>query len=98
MLRIITLSVLLSLGTVCAAAGDRDHDRARSAVSSGDVLPLGRILSAVRQQIPGRVLDAKLEGNKRRGQWRYRLKVLTPEGRMVRVTVDATNGRILRSR
>ncbi len=97
MIRQILFCIFLALPTYALCGSQNDQDRARNAVSRGAVLPLSTILSAVRNSVPGRVLDAKLTGNERSGNMRYRLKILTPDGRMVRLTVDATNAAILKS-
>jgi len=72
----------------------RDHDRARDAVGSGDVLPLGQIMDQLRRRYPGRLLDADL-GRDNRGRWIYRLKLLAPGDRVRRLVVDAQTGRVL---
>jgi uncharacterized membrane protein YkoI len=74
--------------------GRRDHDRARDAVGSGDVLPLGRIMDRVGRRYPGRLLDADLRRDDR-GRWLYRLKLLAPGDRVRRLVVDAQTGRVL---
>ena len=90
-------SLLAGLGSPSApaqSAGANEQDRARSAVRDGRALPLARILSSVRRQFPGRVLDAGLQSDPR-GGWRYEVRVLDESGRVTEVTVDATSGRIL---
>jgi uncharacterized membrane protein YkoI len=72
----------------------RDHDRARDAVSAGDVLPLRQIMQSVGRRYPGRLLDANL-GQNRQGRWIYRIKLLAPRDQVRRLTVDAKSGRVL---
>jgi uncharacterized membrane protein YkoI len=74
--------------------GRRNHDRARDAVGSGDVLPLGRIMQRVNRRYPGRLLDVDLARNNW-GRWIYRLKLLAPGDRVRRLVVDAQTGRVL---
>ncbi|NQU70556.1 MAG: PepSY domain-containing protein [Rhodospirillales bacterium] len=69
------------------------QDRARRALREGRVLPLGEIMSRVRRNFPGKVLDADLVRDGRR--FVYYLKVLDPQGRVAEITVDGQSGRIL---
>jgi uncharacterized membrane protein YkoI len=79
-----------------AAAVAADHDRARGAVQSGQVRPLGEVLSNVRRNYSGRMLDARLvQGG---GRPVYVIKLLTPTGRVLEVTADAPTGRVLGAR
>ena len=73
---------------------ERDHDRARDAVGSGDVLPLREIMRRIGRRHPGRLLDADL-GQNGWGQWIYRLKLLAPGDQVQRLVVDAQSGRVL---
>ncbi|MDE0944461.1 MAG: hypothetical protein OSB58_18810 [Alphaproteobacteria bacterium] len=72
----------------------RDHDRARDAVSAGNVLPLRQIMQSVGRRYPGRLLDANL-GQNRQGRWIYRIKLLAPGNQVRRLSVDAKSGRVL---
>lgn len=66
-----------------------EQDRARDAVSAGRALPLADIMTRVRRRYPGRLLDARLQpgGN-------YRLKMITPESRVLWLDVDASSGKV----
>lgn len=91
-----TISILFLAAVIACsplAGAQADHDGARSAVKSGDIRPLGQIMSAVSRRVPGEILDAKL--NRGSKPWTYSLKVLTQGGNVRRVKVDATTGRIL---
>ncbi len=54
------------------------------------LLPLDRILPVVHRAVPGRVLDVQVVGGA------YRVKVLTPNGRVAHVMVDGRSGQVLR--
>ncbi len=69
------------------------HQRARDAVQSGRIQPLQNVLAMVKRRFPGRVLDADLRD--RGGTPVYSVKMLTPDGKVLSVSVDARNGRIL---
>lgn len=70
-----------------------DHDDAREAVARGEALPLSEILRIVRRVEPGEVIEVELERND--GRLEYEIEVLTPRGRVRKVTLDARTGAIL---
>lgn len=72
------------------------QDRARRAYEAGEVRSLADILSGIRGQVPGEMLDAEIED--RRGRRVYRLKMLDRGGRVRDVVVDGKSGRILDER
>jgi uncharacterized membrane protein YkoI len=72
---------------------DRDRDGARGP----RLLPLEVVLANVARRIPGHHLD--VDGPFQRGsRWVYRIKWLTPDGRVLIVIVDAESGQILDTR
>jgi uncharacterized membrane protein YkoI len=72
----------------------RDYDQARSAVTSGDALPLSEILIEVKKVIDGDVLDVELQ---RTDQGIiYSIRLLSRNGTYHRVTVDAKTKIILK--
>lgn len=73
-----------------AAAGETDHDRARRAVESGEIKPLRDILAAVEKTHGGQLIEAELEHD--HGRMVYELKLLTVEGRVVKLYYDARSG------
>jgi hypothetical protein len=66
---------------------EHDEDRARHALEAGEVIPLDRILAALGNTAPGEISAVELE--RENGIWIYEFKVISPEGRMVTVRVDA---------
>ncbi|HET8900236.1 MAG TPA: PepSY domain-containing protein [Rhodanobacteraceae bacterium] len=101
-----TASVLLLLVAVAAlsvllappladAGHDRHHDHleARELLRRGEILPLSRILEQVRKRQPGDVIEVELEHSDHHG-WEYEVKVLTSEGRVRKVKVNAGDGSI----
>jgi hypothetical protein len=81
-------TVLFLCPGMSAWAGDsRDHDRARQAVEAGEILPLRAILERVERDGPGQVIDVGLE--QEGGHWIYEVKVLRPDGAMVKLRLDA---------
>ena len=69
------------------------QERARRAYESGEVRSLDDILSGIRGQVPGRMLDAEIED--RSGRSVYRLKMMDRGGQVRDVEVDGKSGRIL---
>lgn len=77
-----------------AGASDKgDHERARQAVQSGQVMPLAKVLARIEREHPGQVLEVELESHDRR--WQYEIKILQPDGRLSKLKVDARTGEIL---
>ena len=72
---------------------DSDQDRARKAMEQGQVLPLNAVLRTDKHECKGRVLDAQLSQGGR--GWIYRVRVLTPDGQVADVAVDAQSGQIV---
>lgn len=87
------LVVLTSLVGLPAWA-DGDHDRARQAVRSGQVLPLPAVLGQLAREVPGHVLEVELEQDD--GRWIYEIKLLQTDGQLVKLKVDAQTAKLLR--
>lgn len=83
------------------AVADDDQDRAREAVAAGRILPLSVILERAVARFGGSVLDVDYEdddegehgGN--RGRPRYEVKLLTAEGRILKLDYDAATGDLI---
>ena len=83
-----------------AVAGD-DHERARAAVAAGRILPLPVIVERALARFGGSVLDVEYEdddegehdGN--RGRPRYEVKLLSADGRILKLDYDATTGELI---
>ena len=75
-------------------ADDRsDHNQARAAMESGQVLPLKTVLDQLERQRPGKVLEVELE---RKGNgWVYEIKQLEAGGQLVRIKLDARTAQII---
>jgi uncharacterized membrane protein YkoI len=90
-----TLAVCAAVGHGNALASDKgDHERALQAVQSGQVLPLAKVLALVEKAHPGQVLEVELENHKQ--QWHYEIKLLQPDGRLMKLQVDAHTGEVLK--
>lgn len=78
-----------------AWASDRDdHERALQAVQSGQVLPLTTVLERLGRQHPGQVLEVELERDA--GQWIYEIKLLSADGQLLKLKLDAGTAAVVR--
>jgi uncharacterized membrane protein YkoI len=82
--------------------GDHDEDRARAAREAGSILPLADILARAQRDFGGRLLDVELERRDedngaagRSDDWIYELKLLAPDGAVVKLAYDARTGRLI---
>lgn len=90
------LLALLAPQAAAATLKPGDHDYAREALRRGEILPLTRILPIVQQRVPGDVIEIDLDDDDDGARIEYEIKVLTPNGRVIEVKVDARTGRIRR--
>lgn len=91
--------LLLALALAAAASlalADDDHDRARRAMQAGEIMPLHTLLERVAQRHPGQVVEVELE--REDGAWIYELKLLRPDGVLLKLELDARDGTVLGSR
>jgi hypothetical protein len=64
-----------------------DHDQARAALQAGEIKPLRQVLDKVDAQFSGQMLEAELEH--KHGLWVYEIKVLAPDGSIMKLYYDA---------
>lgn len=89
-----TAAAILIFGIIIAgAAMADDHDRAREALQRGEILPLSEVLRIAEDVQQGNVLEVELEQDHR--QWIYELKMLTPDGWLLNMEIDAATGRLI---
>lgn len=72
---------------------DPDFERALGAVQRGEILPLSQILSRIEEQFGGRAIETEIETDD--GRWVYEIEILTADGRLFEVDVDAVTGEIV---
>lgn len=83
-----------SLGLQPAWSGSKDdHNRARHALQAGEVLPLGKVLQRLEREHPGQVMEVELEQEE--GRWIYEVKLLQPQGELVKLKLDARTAALL---
>lgn len=73
--------------------GESDHERARRALLAGEILSLRTVLDRVEQVYPGQAV--KIEFEEDDGAYLYKIKLLQSTGTMVKLKVDARDGRII---
>jgi hypothetical protein len=88
--------ILLLLGAAASLSPvSAQPYRAREGVQSGQVRSLGEILNGIRRERPGNLADVQGPNFGPTGDARYRLKWLTPDGRVLWLDTDARTGRVL---
>lgn len=70
-----------------------DFEIAEEAVRRGEILPLATIMEHVAAVQPGRVIEVELEMED--GIRVYEVELITPDGRLLEVDLDARTGAIL---
>ncbi len=90
---VLGLAALIACGPALA---DNDHDRARRAVEEGRILPLKDILARAETAYPGQLIEAELEDED--GVMIYEIKMLTKDGRLMKLLYDAGNGALLKAK
>ncbi len=72
------------------------HNEARDASRKGDMISLSNVSRNLARQYGGELLDASLYSDGRGGYY-YDVKWLAGSGSVLKLRVDAANGRVLRS-
>jgi uncharacterized membrane protein YkoI len=90
-------SCLASSHVVHAGSSDLkdrdDHERARRAFQQGQIRSLGELMTQLRSDLGGEVIEVELKT--KRGTYYYKFKVLAPDGRLSELSADAATGKIV---
>ncbi len=70
---------------------DDDHIEAHKLLQRGAILPMSRILEIVHGRVPGDVIEVELDHSHHHG-WEYEVKVLTHDGKVRKVKLNAGTG------
>jgi uncharacterized membrane protein YkoI len=89
-----TLSFGMSTGLADKQDKKKEHEMVREALQRGEVLPLVKILAIANQQVPGDVIEVELEQEK--VGLIYEIKILTGNGRVREVKIDARTGNVVK--
>lgn len=100
---LLAVSVAFSaMAATPSLADDDDQDRARKAMLSGEVRPLVEVLMQVESTYEGEIIEVELEeegGRLINGEWQslllYEIKLVTPQGNLVKLEYDARNLELL---
>lgn len=88
--------ILFLLGAAaCPVAASAQPFRAREGVQNGQVRSLDEIMRGIRRERPGNLADVQGPNMGPSGDPRYRLKWITPDGRVLWLDTDARTGRVL---
>ncbi len=94
--RLLFLPMLAACALAATAplqADERDHEAARQALEQGKVLPLRTVLEKVERDYQGQAI--KIEFERDDGRFIYEIRLLQNDGRIVKLEVDAVNGKVL---
>lgn len=82
------LACLILLMALAPAMADEDsHDRARSALLAGEIVPLDEVIAELHRRGAGQVLEVELE--QEGGRWVYEVETLSADGVITKHLVDA---------
>jgi len=93
---LIALFLVLSLPPLAAwaqSAPTPDYEFARDAVERGEILSLAEVLARLQDSHPGRVVEVELEQDD--DMLIYEVELVTRDGRLIEVEIDAATGRIV---
>ena len=98
---LLAASLLLTVSPPITAGGEdapapsssQDFERALDAVARGEILRLGEILPRIEKEFGGRAIETEIETE--HGRWVYEFEILTSDGRLFEVDVDAVTGETL---
>ena len=97
--RIFALAALLGSGADALADDEqRDHDLARKALLEGRIRPLTEITEVVRSKVPGEILSVQIEVDDQKRRFVYEFDIITPEGKLKEVDIDAATATIFKHR
>ena len=84
---------LLGASPMLHADDHGSHELARQALEQGRVLPLRTVLEKVERDYQGQALKVEFEQDD--GHFLYKIRLLQSDGRMVKLKVDAVDGKVL---
>jgi len=94
---------MLAMAPLSAQADSDDQDRARKAMLSGKVRPLTELIAHVESMYEGEIIKVELEedddgawyGSDGDAMMLYEIKLLTPQGNLVKLEFDAESLELL---
>lgn len=97
------LASILACGTLVSTpvrADMDDHEQARMALAEGKIMPLRAVLEKVEKEYGGQVVKIEFESEDEdeKVRWLYEIKLLQDSGNMLKLLVDAEDGKILKEK
>jgi uncharacterized membrane protein YkoI len=82
---------------VPAAAAHKTKKGFHEALEAGQVVPLEQLIERIRRDFPGRILRVEVEYESHGGPpaWVYEVKILTPDGHVLKLEFDAGSMELL---
>ncbi|OFX11926.1 MAG: hypothetical protein A2516_07340 [Alphaproteobacteria bacterium RIFOXYD12_FULL_60_8] len=74
---------------------DDDSDKNRAPAKSEKIATMSEVVTHVHKNFDGQVLKIKLRPKKDAPGWRYKVKILMPEGNVIEADIDATSLEVL---
>jgi len=91
------LALLALLWLPLGLAGDLDQDDVLRLRKEGAILPFEKVLSVASERYPNtQLLEVELE--RKRGIYLYEIELLTQQGTVRKLKIDAHDGRILKDK
>ncbi len=93
--------LILTVSATTASARADDHGRDDDAApKAGEVVPLEKLLTRIREDFNGHILEVEIEQEWRQGGriWVYEAKLLTPKGHVLKLEYDAESLELLESK
>ena len=75
--------------------GIPDYELAQSAVEKGEIIPLADVFKRLQKPFPGKITEVELEYSN--GRRVYEVELVTDDGRLIEVDMDAATGKVLES-
>lgn len=93
---VIVIAALFPTVFAALADGDDDQDWARDAVLSGEAIPLVQIIDSIERAHNGKVYEVDLlKSGDIQGVSMYRLKLVSEDGFLMDLMVDASSGQLI---
>lgn len=91
--------VIAILAISAPVQAGKSYDRERPVsykMSDYGVAPMSDVISRIHDDVGGMIVKVKLDAKKNPGDWKYKSKVLLPDGREVKIEHDAQSLDILK--
>jgi uncharacterized membrane protein YkoI len=73
---------------------ENDQVLARAALQRGEIMPIAKVLGMASRHVPGDIVEVELE--RENGRFIYEVKILSSNGRLREVELDARTGALVK--